>query len=218
MLTPALVPVIVLAKEPVPGRVKTRLTPPYTPEQAAALAAAALHDTLAAVRAARGVRPVLCLAGDDAPVLTRCGDCRTAPVVAQRGADLGERLAAAFADVAGDGPAVLVRMDTPQVRPALLTAAAAALRTADAVLGPADDGGWWLLGLRRPRSGLFDGVPMSTARTGSAQLHRLQASGLHVVPAPRLRDVDTAADAAAVAALAPRSRFARRLAQIAAAS
>ena len=205
---------IVLAKEPVPGQVKTRLTPPYTPEQAASLAAAALHDTLAAVRRAPGVRPVLCLAGHDAPAHPRCADCRTAPVVAQRAGDLGVRIAAAFADVAGDGPAVLVGMDTPQVRPAQLAAAAAALRTADAVLGPADDGGWWLLGLRRPRAGLFDGVPMSTARAGAEQLQRLTDSGLRVVAAPRLRDVDTAADARAVAALAPRTRFARRVAQI----
>lgn len=211
--------VVVLAKRPVPGLVKTRLTPPYTPGQAARLASAALQDTLAAVLATPGVRPVLCL-GHDGPT----GGPATARwerpgllVLPQRGDGLAERIAAAFEDVVAceSGPVVLVGMDTPQLTPTLLTAATTALDRADAVLGPATDGGWWLLGLRRPDRRLLEGVPMSTSRTGAAQAARLTRAGLRVAAAPLLRDVDCAADAAAVARLAPHTAFARLVADLA---
>jgi uncharacterized protein len=78
----------------------------------------------------------------------------------------------------------------------------------DAVLGPARDGGYWTIGLRRPDARVFAGVPMSTERTGAAQLGRLTALGLRTELLPPLRDVDTIADAAAVAAACPESRFA----------
>ncbi len=208
------VTVVVLAKAPVAGLVKTRLTPPYPPAQAARLAAAALSDTLAAVRATPRVRPVLCLSGADSTAgaqLQQAARRTGCVVLPQRGVGLAERLAAAFEDADQGGPVVLVGMDTPQLTPLLLCAAAAALDDADAVLGRAHDGGWWLLGLRRPDARLFAGVEMSTSRTGAQQLARLRAAGLRVALAPRLRDVDTAADAAAVAGLAPGTRFAAQL-------
>lgn len=199
------VTLLVLAKRPVPGRVKTRLCPPCTPEQAAALAAAALDDTLAAVLATPARRRVLVL--DGAPWAGLPGDL---DVVAQRGAGLDERLAAAFADAAGGEPALLVGMDTPQVTPALLGAAVDALLApgADAVLGAADDGGYWAIGLRRPDPAVFLGVPMSTGDTGAAQHARLADLGLAVTLLPTLRDVDVADDAVAVAGAAPTTRFA----------
>ena len=175
---------VVLAKAPRPGRSKTRLCPPCTPRDAAALARAALADTLDAVLATPAARRVVVL---DGPV----GDW-LAPgvgVVAQRGDGLDERLANAFADVGG--PALLVGMDTPQVTP---------------------DGGYWAIGLRVPQPGAFVGVPMSTAWTGSAQHARLRQLGLRVALLPALRDVDRIADARAVATLAPAGRFARALA------
>jgi rSAM/selenodomain-associated transferase 1 len=204
---------LVIAKEPVPGRVKTRLTPPFSPDQAAGLARAALADTLAAAAAVAAARLVIALEG--AP-----GSWRPAgvPVLAQRGGGLDERIAAAMADAfAGLAvPVVLIGMDTPQVTPALLEAALRPLAdgTADAVFGPAADGGFWLLGLRRPDPGLVLGVPMSTAGTGAAQLARLTTAGLRVQHLPTLLDVDTAADACAVARLAPRTRFAAALAAL----
>jgi rSAM/selenodomain-associated transferase 1 len=195
--------VIVIAKEPRPGHVKTRLTPPYTPRQAAALAEAALADTLGTVAATPAVRRTVCLAG-------RPGDWLPAPVrvAGQRGNGLDERLACAFEDAYEGRPMVLVGMDTPQITPALLADAAAALGTHDAVLGPATDGGFWLLGLREPDRALLLGVPMSRPDTGAAQLARLRRSGLTVALAPELTDVDTASDAAAVAARAPAGAFA----------
>jgi uncharacterized protein len=200
---------LVLAKAPVPGRVKTRLCPPCTPGQAAAIARAALEDTIAAAQAARAGRRVLVLAGGPASPLPRGWD-----VTAQRGDGLAERLAAAFADHA---PALLVAMDTPQVRPELLDAGLDALAAHDAVLGPAHDGGYWAIGLRRADDAVFAGVPMSVAGTCAAQRARLAALGLHTAPLPPLRDVDTIADARAVAREAPDGRFAAAVAAVSAA-
>ena len=200
---------LVIAKSPAPGRVKTRLTPPCTPEQAARLAGAALSDTLAAVaRTRRAARRVLVLDGASGPWLPRDFE-----VVPQRGDGLAARLAAAFQ--AAGGPAFLVGMDTPQVTPELLDAGLAALEHADAAFGAALDGGYWGIGLRRADPAAFRGVPMSKAATGHAQRVRLAELGLRTAILPTLRDVDTIADAHAVAATAPRSRFAAALAAIA---
>ena len=205
------VQILVIAKRPLPGRVKTRLTPPYTPDQAAGLARAALRDTLTAVAATPAVRRVVALDGPPGPYGPPGFD-----VVRQRGGGLDERLAHAFTDTYAGCPAptVLIGMDTPQVTPALLTGAARTLRDADAVLGPADDGGFWLLGLRRPDPDLLLGVPMSTPGTGEAQRNRLLQAGLRVATAPALRDVDTAPDAESVAAHIPGSNFAEALARL----
>lgn len=151
-------------------------------------------------------------------VIPQSGAPASFDVIRQRGGGLDERLAHAFADVYAGcrAPMVLIGMDTPQVTPALLDAAATALHTADAVLGPAADGGFWLLGLRRPAPDLLLGVPMSTIHTGAVQRARLLHAGLRLADAPQLRDVDTAEDAAAVAAHAPRSTFAETHATLAA--
>ncbi|MER6270180.1 DUF2064 domain-containing protein [Streptomyces sp900105755] len=192
---------LVIAKEPRPGRVKTRLTPPFSPVQAAALAEASLADTLDAVAAAPAARRVLVLDGEPGPWLPPGFD-----VVPQCGGGLDERLADAFAHCSG--PALLIGMDTPQVTPALLTVDFA---ECDAYFGGAEDGGFWALGLAAPDPALLRGVPMSTPETGAVQRQRLAGAGLRVRDLPRLRDVDTAADAAAVAALVPHGRFAALL-------
>ena len=114
-----------------------------------------------------------------------------------------------FADTATGTPSLLVGMDTPQLTPGLLADAADALRRSDAVLGPAADGGWWALGLREPAHAVaLWTVPMSMPDTGERTLAALRARGLGVALLPTLRDVDTAADAHAVAALCPGGRFA----------
>jgi rSAM/selenodomain-associated transferase 1 len=208
---------LVIAKAPEPGRVKTRLCPPCTPAEAAELAAAALADTLAAAALARrATRRVLVLDGEvssaDGFGVVPPGNTWTSDgfeVVPQRGDGLAERLAAAFCDAGG--PAFLVGMDTPQVTPALLDAGLAALDRADAVIGSTPDGGYWGIGLRRPDPAVFDAVPMSAPDTAAVQRARLAALGLRTAVLPPLRDVDTIADAALVAAEAPASRFARAL-------
>jgi glycosyltransferase A (GT-A) superfamily protein (DUF2064 family) len=196
---------LVIAKQPVPGRVKTRLVPPCTDEQAAALAEAALADTLHAVLAVPAARRVLVLEGEPGAWLPPGFD-----ILPQCGGPLDERLAGAFSAVRG--PALLIGMDTPQVTPALLTVD---WHGADAVFGPAEDGGFWALGLRRPDPALLRGVPMSRPHTGAIQRARLAAGGLRVTDLPQLRDVDTAADAVAVALQAPHSRFAAQARELA---
>jgi uncharacterized protein len=199
--------VMVIAKEPVPGRVKTRLTPPYTPAQAAALAQAALADTLAAVERTSVTRRILALDGVPGRWLPAGFD-----VIGQRGAGLDERIAWALADARATSPApvVLIGMDTPQATPGLLAAAAEPLVSgaADATFGMAEDGGFWLLGLREIDPALVLGVPMSRPDTGSLQLTRLEEAGLRVRLLPELTDVDTADDAERIAAATPGSAFA----------
>lgn len=196
---------LVIAKEPLPGRVKTRLTPPYTPAEAALIAEAALADTLRTVLAVPARRRVLVLEGRPGPWLPPGID-----VVPQCAGGLDERLAAAFAGCTG--PTLLVGMDTPQITPELLDPVGHFDR--DAWFGPADDGGFWALGLAAPECAppdLMRGVPMSVPETGAVQRRRLVDAGLTVRDLPRLRDVDSAADAAYVAALAPHGRFAATL-------
>ncbi len=199
--------VVVLAKSPVAGRVKTRLTPPYTPHQAAELAAAALADTLAAATAAAVQHCRLVL--DGAP-----GDWLPAglEVRPQAGRSLDRRIAAAMTGAFADlpVPVLLVGMDTPHVTAADLDDAVDQLLCdgTDAVLGAAEDGGWWAMGLRRPRAEHVVGVPMSRGDTGAQQLARLREEGLRVTALPEQRDVDRAADAVAVARAAPGTAFA----------
>ena len=212
---------VVLAKAPEPGRVKTRLCPPATTGQAADLAAAALLDTLDAVRGVPA-HPLVALAGTlaHAARARELGAAlRGTTIVPQRGPDLGARIATAHADAAArwpGAPSLQIGMDTPQTDVPLLADAAARLsadRGPDAVLGPAADGGWWALGLRDPqRAALIAGVPTSRDDTGARTSATLRAAGLRVDLLCELRDVDTPADALAVAALAPHTRFAAAVA------
>lgn len=203
--------VLLVAKAPVPGAAKTRLGADIGLELAAEVAAAALLDTIAACNAAGGPGH-LALAGDlDDGV--RAADLRDLlagwTVTPQRGDGFAERLVNAHLD-AGPGVVVQIGMDTPHVTPDLLGAAADALEAHDAVLGPADDGGWWVLGRRDPEVARpLAGVPMSTPTTYADTLAALEGAGHTVAVTAPLRDVDTLADAEAVAALIPDSRFAR---------
>ena len=198
----------VMAKEPVAGRSKTRLTPPCTPLQAARLAEAALADTLQAVSGTRAARRVLVL--DGAPGSWTPDDVE---VVAQAAGPLARRVARAFERL-GE-PTLMIGADTPQLTVQDLDAAMSTLARpdVDAVIGPATDGGYWTIGMCRPVAGAFEDVPMSTSETGRVQRTRLHQCGLRVVDLPAMRDVDTITDARAVATAHPGSRFARLLHQ-----
>ncbi|HEY3923703.1 MAG TPA: TIGR04282 family arsenosugar biosynthesis glycosyltransferase [Acidothermaceae bacterium] len=210
--------VLVLAKAPVAGQVKTRLCPPYTPPQAAALAAAALTDTLRAVVRSSACERTLVLDGRREMVeAAGCDQLSQFDVVPQCEGGLDERIAAAFgARPASQLPQLLVGMDTPQLTAELLDQAMAALLdySVDAVIGPAEDGGYWAVGLRRPNAHAFVGVPMSRAWTYLAQRARFESLGLRVTTLPGLRDVDNVFDAHCVADLAPTTAFAAALREI----
>jgi uncharacterized protein len=203
--------VIVMAKAPVPGRVKTRCCPPCTAEQAASLAEAALRDTLTTILASRVGRCVIALDGERGPWLEA-----GIAVIAQRGAGLGERIDHAFTDVGG--PSLLIGMDTPQLDPALLDRALTLLGSGqvDALVGPAADGGFWALGLRTPAAGLCATIPMSVPSTCGRLRVALHRRGLTWRDLDELVDVDDFATAIAVAAGVPRSRFAATVDHIAA--
>jgi uncharacterized protein len=214
--------VIVLAKAPEPGRAKTRLCPPATPSEAADLAAASLLDTLDAACGVPGAVPVVVFTGrlaGAARAAELSAALRGVRALPQAGDGLGRRIAAAHADTAAllPGRATLqVGMDTPQADAALLAASLDRLHApgTDAVLGLATDGGWWALGLRDPRAAvLVADVPTSCDDTGERTLRALRDGGLRVGLLPELTDVDTAADALAVAAAAPDGRFAAALAR-----
>jgi len=194
--------VLVVAKSPVAGRVKTRMCPPLSHAAAAQLAEAALVDTLRAVAGCRVERRLLALDGPVGSWMSPGFE-----VFAQEGTGLDERLAAAW-EHAG-GPGLQIGMDTPQVTPELLDSALEQLARdhVTAVLGPASDGGWWAIGLKEPDPRVFVGVPMSTPSTASRQLSRLVQLGHRPVLLPTLRDVDRIEDAVAVADMVPGSTF-----------
>jgi len=195
--------IIVMAKEPLPGRVKTRLQSVFTPGQASRLAAAALDDTLEAVRRTPVRRRILAWEGNPA------GRGDGFEVVDQGGGGLGDRLGRVLDRALADspGPTMVIAMDTPQVTRELLQTS---WDGADAVIGLTEDGGYWTIGLRRgPAAEVFAAVPMSTDRTGAAQLARLLDLGYTVKLLPPLRDVDTPDDAAALADRYPDLGFSR---------
>lgn len=209
--------VLVMAKAPVPGRVKTRLGALVGAEVAAQLATACILDTLdvcETVFTGRGRRHVA-LAGALEPgrhdeVAERLARWTVHP---QRGDGFASRLAHAHDDVgrAAAAPVVQIGMDTPQLSAADLQDVADRVgKGNDAVLGPADDGGWWVLALAAPVFAQALGVVrMSTTRTYADTLAALRHAGARVATAAERPDVDTAEDAARVAAAAPWTRFAR---------
>lgn len=194
--------VVVIAKEPVAGRVKTRLQVQVSPQQAAEVAAAALQDTLAAMSTVPAHRYVVALDGQAGSWLPAGWS-----VVSQSEGGLDRRLGAVFAGLPA-GPCLLVGMDTPQVTPSVCGFDP---NEYDACLGMATDGGFWAIGFADPSvaPNLIEGVPMSTDHTGDDQLSRLQGAGLRVQQLTPLQDVDTPRDAADVAATIPGSRFAQ---------
>ncbi|WP_375001840.1 DUF2064 domain-containing protein [Aeromicrobium sp. CTD01-1L150] len=191
--------VLIVAKAPVPGLAKTRLAGHVGEAVAADFAAAALLDTLDAARATGW--PVVVSMTGDLDRAARAEDLRTAladvEVVPQRGTTFAERLVNAHADAARGHGVVQVGMDTPQVSAEQLREAGDLLADHRAVLGHAEDGGWWLLALRDPAdaAALVD-VEMSTTHTGADTAAVLPAPLAQVDPA---RDVDEWQDAFMVA-------------------
>lgn len=193
---------VVIAKNPLPGKVKTRLIGSFDVEQAALLAAAALADTLAVLTEVPCRERVLLFDGDSSAWLPEGWR-----LLVQEPGGLDVRLVAGFEQLSG-GPALLVGMDTPQLRPDQL---GFDYDNHDACLGMAADGGYWALGLRDPRQArsVILGVPMSTGLTGAVQHQRLLASGMKVQRLDVLVDVDTESSAHAVATGHPETGFAR---------
>lgn len=208
---------LVVAKAPVPGLAKTRLAAAIGDRAAAEIAAAALLDTLDAVAAAPVQARVVAMTGelDDACASEEIrARLEAFTVVAQRGDGLADRLANAHVDAAAvaESQAVLqIGMDTPQVSADMLAECGQELLRTGAVLGLADDGGWWILGVAdAAMADCLRGVPMSQPDTGALTLAALYAKGIDVTRVAELSDVDTVDDIEAVRRLcAAHSRFVR---------
>ncbi len=194
---------LVFAKEPRPGAVKTRLCPPFTPEQAASFYESLLDDVLdasAAAAARLGLTPILCVT----PPAARERVARRAPgsfaSLPQRGPDLGARMAAALDDAAalGHAPLLLRGSDSPLLGEETFVAALAALARVDLALAPDRDGGYNLVALRRPARGLF-AHPMSTARVLDDTLAQAARLGLRAELLAPGFDLDRAEDLALLA-------------------
>jgi len=198
----------VMARAPVPGETKTRLGATFGPVWAAGLAEAMMRDTLSRLAASRarnsvsdgGVGPSATIVFaapsptcDACDVLARGTGC---PVVAQQGVDLGARIVHAFAELfcRGATRALLMGTDAPLFpRESLAVASACG---DDVVLGPSDDGGYWLVGLRRPEPRLFDAIPWSTSSVLEATRSRCEALRLSCTTLATTRDIDEPEDVA----------------------
>lgn len=196
--------VIVFAKVPVPGAVKTRLIPALGAAGAARLATRMLAHSLAEAVAARVGPVALCLDVEPSPPDGRRWRERAGVTLSEQGeGDLGERMRRALARALAQTPrALLIGTDLPALDRAQLAAAAEALAAQDAVFVPTEDGGYGLVGLRAdPAAGLqaalaalFTGVPWSTPEVMAVTRARLTAAGLDWAELPALADVDTPAD------------------------
>ncbi len=195
--TPRTVAVAIMAKAPWPGTVKTRLCPPLLATEAAALYRCFLLDKIRAVGALTGAQPMIAYTPDDA----RTEFDTLAPsftLVPQRGPDLGARLHGILTHLlaAGHAGAMAVDSDTPTLPARFLQQAVDCLANPgpDVVLGPTEDGGYYLIGVRRPHRELFDAMPWSTPEVLEVTLRRAAAAGLRAACLPSWFDVDTPDD------------------------
>jgi rSAM/selenodomain-associated transferase 1 len=205
------VQVLIVAKAPVPGRAKTRLSPPLSADQAAALGRALLLDTLDACRSEEPETALLCADAEDALELRSLAGAST-PLEIQKGRGLADALRFAMAARLPRGPTALVSSDVPGIPPGALGRAATLLRDdADVVLGPALDGGYWLIAMREVHDEVFREIPWSTPAALGVTMRRCEAAGLTVATLEAWPDVDTTVDLAllvreADALPAPRTR------------
>jgi rSAM/selenodomain-associated transferase 1 len=192
----------IFAKAPVSGRVKTRLVPPLTNDEAAAVARVSLEETLRRFPAAVPVAWTLFLDGLDGvdgtaePWLAALARARGVAIAPQGTGDLGARLTRAFAALraAGAKEVVMVGSDSPTLDPARISEAFDRLRTADLALGPARDGGYYLIGTRDAADTLFEGIPWGTGSVAAETLRRAERSGSSVALLPEWYDLDEMAD------------------------
>jgi len=189
--------IIVMVKAPRPGQVKTRLSPYIQPEEAAALAACFAQDTINSVRKLTETILIAYSPVDGQEELeTLLGE--RLHWTAQRGKDLGERMQNACEDAAalGFGPLVLLGTDSPTFPTYAVRRAFELLEEFDVVFGPAEDGGYWCVGLRQPLPGLFEGITWSTSTVFAQTLTRAQELDLSCMVVDTWYDVDTPADLA----------------------
>lgn len=189
---------IIFAKKPLPGTVKTRLSPPLTPEEAAALYGCMLEDSIAMARTLSGITPFIFFQND--PGAAEYFETLAPEILLfpQAGENLGERLENAFAGTfeLGSTEIAVIGTDSPDLPSEYIFEAFSRLdyEQTDVVLGPADDGGYYLLGLKRVWEELFRGLPWSSRELLAASIERAKNLSLGVSLLPSWYDIDTEAD------------------------
>lgn len=186
---------VIMAKAPKLGNVKTRLMQ-YLPEPAVtALYGCLLDDTMALAQSLGSVEvAIMCPASDVDDLASLAGD--SMPVVAQTGEGLAAGLTSVFAHFASTGQrrVIAFNSDSPHLPPSVLESAFGALATCDVVVGPTHDGGYYLVGAKAAHPGLFNGDGMGTSSALEALLQRIPSLGLSVCLADPFYDIDVASD------------------------
>jgi rSAM/selenodomain-associated transferase 1 len=195
---------IVMAKEPEAGKTKTRLSPPLSGEQAAELYRRFLLDTLELMLRVEIAQPILAYTPDEAESFFRGFAPSGFAFTPQVGADLGERLDNVLAHCLREGyeQVVVMDSDSPSLPAAILERAFRELQApgVDVVLGPCEDGGYYLIGIKAPCRALFQGIAWSTPTVTAETLERAREHGLQVSRLPPWYDVDTYVDLQRLAA------------------
>jgi rSAM/selenodomain-associated transferase 1 len=186
---------LVVAKQPEPGQTKTRLSPPLSVDEAAELYECFLRDTLDLMRSVPDVeKTIVHLSADGHSYFHQLAP--DMDLLKQRGLSLGERLDNLLSDVLAGGAvkAVVIDSDSPTLPARYLNQAFEQLETADVVLGPTEDGGYYLIGMKKPHSHLLRQVPMSTPHVLEDTLKIAAETGVRVSLLPAWYDVDTVED------------------------
>ncbi len=188
--------VVIMAKNPIAGRTKTRLCPPLTAAEAAALYEAMLRDTIALVDGLEGVQLAVAVTPPEAAARLRQDSPPGTLVLPVAGRDIGDCLRQVFVRLlsAGHPGALALNSDGPTLPRAYLKEAIVRLDHSDVVLGPSEDGGYYLIGLKQPRPELFQGITWSSAQVTAQTLARAAALELAVALLPSWYDVDTPAE------------------------
>ncbi len=188
---------IIFAKAPIEGYVKTRLCPPLTPDEAASLHGSLVLDVLDRCQSLRGIDCILAGAPTrEHPFFAAMKTRFKIPVWEQVGDDLGARMAQAFQSALGSSyqSAIIIGTDIPGITAPLITMASKSLQDHDMVIGPTVDGGYYLVGLRAPAPELFENIPWSTDTVFSLTQEKAKAIDLSLKILPKLRDLDTVED------------------------
>jgi len=188
---------VIFAKAPIPGEVKTRLCPPLTPDEAASLHGTLVLDAVERAKGLPGASLYVAGAPDLAHPFFKVMEGRYgAKLLAQRGPDLGSRMRWAMQDAFEQGAqeVLLTGTDLPTLPRALLVEALKLVKTHDVVLGPTTDGGYYLIGLRKMVSALFEGIAWSTASVLAETKKKIEQAGLSLGLLPECRDLDTVED------------------------
>ena len=187
--------IALFAKAPVAGRVKTRLVPPLTHEDAARVARASLEDTARFIVPAVPYSWTLFLDGEADPRMRRLTEETGLAILPQQGAELGARLKAAFRELHSRGASrvLAIGSDSPTLDPERILEAAESLTVCDVALGPTEDGGYYLIGTRGERESIFDEIPWGSAKAAATTLERASAERLTVRLLAPWYDLDDAA-------------------------